>query len=108
MAQMAKNLPPVQETWVPSLVGRSLGEEYGNPLQCSCLEDPMDRGAWWAAVHGVTKSWTRLIKKLVLTASFDDFGYFTNCFVDFGYFTNCFIVTRTIPKICENLKFFHV
>ena len=60
MAQMAKNLPPVQETWVPSLVGRSLGEEYGNPLQCSCLEDPMDRGAWWAAVHGVTKSWTQL------------------------------------------------
>ena len=98
MAQMAKNLPPVQERQVPSLVGRSLGEEHGNPLQCSCLEDPMDRGAWWAAVHGVTKSWTLLIKKLVETASFDDFGYFTNCFV----------VTRTIPKICENLKFFHV
>ena len=30
------------------------------PLQCSCLENPMDRGAWWAAVHGVAKSWTRL------------------------------------------------
>ena len=30
------------------------------PLQYSCLENPMDRGAWWAAVHGVTKSWTRL------------------------------------------------
>ena len=32
----------------------------GNPLQYSCLENPMDEGAWWAAVHGVTKSWTRL------------------------------------------------
>ena len=40
--------------------GRSLGEGNGNPLQYSCLEDPMDGGAWWAAVHGVAKSWTRL------------------------------------------------
>ena len=37
-----------------------IGEGHGNPLQCSCLENPRDRGAWWAAVHGVTKSWTRL------------------------------------------------
>ena len=37
---------------------RSPGEGNGNPLQYSCLENPMDRGAWWAAVHGVTKSWT--------------------------------------------------
>ena len=36
------------------------GEENGNPLQCSCLENPRDRGAWWAAVYGVTQSWTRL------------------------------------------------
>ena len=40
--------------------GRSPGEENGNPLQYSCLQNPMDRGAWWAAVHGVAKSWTRL------------------------------------------------
>ena len=40
--------------------GRSSGGGSGNPLQCSCLEDPMDRGAWQASVHGVTKSWTRL------------------------------------------------
>ena len=38
----------------------SFGEGDGTPLQYSCLENPMDRGAWWAAVHGVTKSWTRL------------------------------------------------
>ena len=35
-------------------------EGNGNPLQCSCLENPRDRGAWWAAVYGVTQSWTRL------------------------------------------------
>ena len=40
--------------------GRSPGEGDGNPLQSSCLENPMDGGAWWAAVHGVTKSRTRL------------------------------------------------
>ena len=36
------------------------GEGNGIPLQYSCLENPMDRGVWWAAVHGVTKSWTQL------------------------------------------------
>ena len=40
--------------------GRSLGGGLGNPLQYSCLENPMDRGAWQAAVHRVTKSQTRL------------------------------------------------
>ena len=38
--------------------GRSPGEVNGYPLQYSCLENPMDRGAWQATVHGVTKSWT--------------------------------------------------
>ena len=37
--------------------GRSSGEGNGNPLQYSCLENPMDGGAWWATVHGVAKSW---------------------------------------------------
>ena len=37
-----------------------IGEGNGNPLQCSCLEHPRDRGAWWAAVCGVAQSWTRL------------------------------------------------
>ena len=43
---------------IPGL-GRS-PEENGNPLQYSCLENPMDRGAWQATVHGVAKSWTQL------------------------------------------------
>ena len=42
---------------IPSL-GRSAGEGNGNPLQYSCLENSMDRGAWWGTVHGVTKSRT--------------------------------------------------
>ena len=37
-----------------------MGEGNGNPLQCSCLENPRDGGAWWAAVYGVAQSWTRL------------------------------------------------
>ena len=37
--------------------GRSPGEGNSNPLQCSCLENTMDRGAWQGTVHGVTKSW---------------------------------------------------
>jgi len=36
-----------------------IGEGHGNPLQYSCLENPMDRRAWWAVVHGVAESWTR-------------------------------------------------
>ena len=45
--------------WIPGL-GRSPGEQNGNPLQYSCLENPMDSGAWQATSHGVTKSRTQL------------------------------------------------
>ena len=44
---------------IPEL-GGSPGERNGNPPQCSCLENPMDRRAWWATVHEVAKSWTQL------------------------------------------------
>jgi len=44
---------------IPGL-GSSLGIGNGNPLQCSCLENPRDGGAWWAAVCGVAQSWTQL------------------------------------------------
>ena len=57
---MVKNLPAMLETQVQSLgQGRSPGGGHGNPPQYSCLENPRDRGAWWATVHGVTKSQTR-------------------------------------------------
>ena len=48
---------------------RSRGGENGNPLQYSCLENSMDRGAWWAIVHGVAKSRTRLRDLSFLTGS---------------------------------------
>ena len=77
VAQRLKRLPAMRETWVQSL-GRedSLEKEIAthsstlawripwgyrpHPLQYSCLETPMDRGAWWATVHGVTKNQTQL------------------------------------------------
>ena len=45
-----------------------IGERNGNPLQCSCLENARDRGAWWAAVYRVTQSWT-LLKRLSSSSS---------------------------------------
>ena len=44
------------------------GEGNGNPLQCSCLENPRDGGAWWAAIYGVAQNWTRL-KRLSSSSS---------------------------------------
>ena len=57
VAQRVKSLPAMQETQVRFL-GRSPGEGNGNPLQHSCLENPMNGEAWQATVHGVTKSQT--------------------------------------------------
>ena len=58
---MVKNSPAhvedARDRFDPS-VGKIPGGGDGNPLQCSCLESPMDRGAWWATVHGVAKCWT--------------------------------------------------
>ena len=62
MAQQVKNLPAVQETQEIQVQSESwkdpLEEENGNPLQHSCLKNPMDRGVWQATVHRVAKSWT--------------------------------------------------
>ena len=64
MALVVKNLPAnagdIRNTASIPGSGRSPAEGHGNPLQYSCLENPKDRGAWWAIAHGVTKSWTRL------------------------------------------------
>ena len=45
-----------------------IAEGNGNPLQCSCLENPRDGGAWWAAIYGIAQSWTRL-KRLSSSSS---------------------------------------
>ena len=52
----------VGHDWVSSLslFTSCIGEGNGNPLQCSCLENPRDGGTWWDAIYGVTQSWTRL------------------------------------------------
>ena len=61
---MVKNLPDnsgdIRDMGSISGWGRFPGEGNGKPLQCSCLENPMDRGAWQAIVHGVAKSQVRL------------------------------------------------
>ena len=60
MALTVKNLPAdagdIRDPGSVPESGKSPGGGHGNPLQYSCLENPMDRGAWWAVVHGVTKS----------------------------------------------------
>ena len=59
--QMVKNLPAMPETWVQSLGGEdALEEEMATYCGFLALENPVDRGAWWATVHGVTKSQTQL------------------------------------------------
>ena len=61
--------------------GRSPGGGNGNPFQYSCLGNPMDRGAWRATVHGVTKSWTRLSKT---QHSIYIFGHFPLLIISLG------------------------
>ena len=57
---MVKNLPTNAQDMGSILgLGRSSGEGNGNLFQYSCLGNPMDRGAWWATVHGVAMSWTQ-------------------------------------------------
>ena len=64
MALVVKNQPAnaedIRDVGLNLGLGRSLGEGNSNPLQYSSLENPMDRVAWQATVHGVAKSWTRL------------------------------------------------
>ena len=57
--ELACNAEDIRDTGLIPGSGRSPGGGQGNPLQYSCLENPKDRGAWRATVHGITKSWTR-------------------------------------------------
>ena len=64
MAQALKDPPAnvgdIRDMNLIPVLGRSPGTGHGNILQYSCLENPMDRGAWWATVHRVSKSWKQL------------------------------------------------
>ena len=71
VAQMVKNPPAMRETWGRPLgLRRYPGGGHGNPLQYSCLENAMDRGGWWATVHVVAKSQTRLSNEAHCTCYF--------------------------------------
>ena len=65
---MVKNPPVAKGHFSLSCIG----EGNGNPLQCSCLENPRDGGAWWAVVYGVAQSWTRL--KQLISSSLLSYG----------------------------------
>ena len=76
-----------------------IGEENGNPLQCSCLENPRDGGAWWAAVYGVAQSWTRL-KQLSSSSSMS---------IEFLMPSNCIILCcplLLLPSIFPRIRVF--
>ena len=70
LALVVKNLPAIagDRRDIGSIPesGRSPGEGNGNPLQYSCLGNPMNRGGWWAVVHRVTQSWTGLKSDLAM------------------------------------------
>ena len=66
MAQRVKHLPAMRETWVQSPAQEDpLEEEMATYSSISCLENSMDRGAWWATVHGISNSQTRLSTQYV-------------------------------------------
>ena len=77
-----------------------IGEGNGNPLQCSCLENPRDRGTWWAAVYGVTQSRTRL-KWLSSTSSFfaDSVRIFKVAVTWYFFPDHCCSVSRRVFSI---------
>ena len=79
LALVVKNPPAkagdVKDTGLISGLGRSPGEGKDNPLQYSCLENPMDRDAWQATVHRVAKNWTRLKQRSVYMHGIWDLVY---------------------------------
>ena len=86
-----------------------IGEGNGNPLQCSCLENPRDRGGWWAAVYGVAQSWTQL-KRLSSSSSLDISNVFLSSFhwkcIHVFYKTMClhwYIKRISWPEITNDL-----
>ena len=66
-----------------------IGEGNGNPLQCYCLENPRDSGAWWAAVYGVAQSQTRLSNLAAAAAADCEYSVFQNEFIRYLVTTYC-------------------
>ena len=93
---VVKNLPAnvevIGDTGSMPGLGRSPGGGHGNPLQYSCLENPMDRGAWRATVHRAAKSWTRLKQLSTSTVWFH--LYYVSKIVKFTETESRMMVTR--------------
>ena len=74
VAVVVKNLPAnagdIRDTSSIPGSGRSHGGGHDNPLQYSCLENPVDRRTWWATVHGVAKNWTQLKQHSMLAHTY--------------------------------------
>ena len=75
-----------------------IGEGNGNPLQCSCLENPRDGGAWWAAVCGAAQSWTWL-KQLSSSSGSSEIKMFSNIYFSRISFCNIWIFTMNIYSV---------
>ena len=73
-----------------------IGEENGNPLQCSCLENPKEGGAWWAAIYGVTQNRTRL--KQHSSSSSSSSSLYENRSVQFSS------VSQSCPTLCDPMN----
>ena len=103
VVQKVKNLPAMQETWVRFLAWEDpLEEGMGKPLQYSCLDNPMDKGAWQATVRGIVKSWTWSRASLKLFVKLDT-GWDTDLCVSpliIQYFTPQPIVFLTFSTQC--------
>ena len=70
---LSANAEDMRHRFDPGM-GRFFGEGLGNPPQYSCLENPMDRGACWAIVHSVAKSWTQLMELIMHLTSWQGLG----------------------------------
>ena len=82
----AANAGDARDTNLILGLGRSSGEGNGNPLQYSCLENSMDRRAWWATVHGVTKSQTRLSARAHISKLYNIHKYKSTVYIEVLYF----------------------
>ena len=92
----------VGHDWVTALSLSCTGEGRGKPLQCSCLENPRDRGAWWAAVYGVAQSRTRL-KQLSSSSSMGTFALFDRKIIcQLNFFTQISYIRR-LKRLTENV-----
>ena len=87
--------------------GRSPGRGHGNPLWYSCLENPMDRGAWWAIVHSVTNSWTQLKQLSAYTGCMEKFPYLCSYIGLAKKFIQVFLyrLTKTQMTFLANLAY---